>query len=124
MDTEQKKPRKSAWETALKLLAGRDYSASEMLARLARRGYTREEAEETADKLKEYGYVKETGTDREQLCAMAREYLHKKNKTRLTPSVFHSLESFLLRKGFEPDLVREYLTRLAEALNSGSAPEE
>jgi SOS response regulatory protein OraA/RecX len=115
MNSERKKPKHPAWDTALKLLTGRDFSASEMTERLAGRGYEQDEIERTVNKLKEYGYVIETGNDRMKLCEMAREYLLKKNKTELTPGTLRSLEAYLLRKGFDAGLVGEYLQLLADA---------
>lgn len=114
MNSMRKKPKQPAWDTAVKLLTGRDFSASEMTERLIRRGYEQDEIESTVEKLRKYGYVIETGSDRQTLCEMAREYLLKKNKTELTPGTMRSLEAFLLRKGFDTDLVGEYLQRLAE----------
>ena len=114
MNMDKKKPKLPAWDAALKLLAGRDFSASEMIARLARRGYEEDESENVVAKLMQLGYVVETGNDRDKLCEMARDYLVKKNKTEITPSTLRSLEAFLLRKGFDPDLVGEYLRLLAE----------
>ncbi len=107
--------RQSAWNAALKLLSGRDYSRSEMEQRLARRGYSQSEIEETVSKLKRYSYVAETGSDANQLRAMAQEYLKKKHKSARDPRSLRSLEAFLLRKGFTPDLVAEYLQKLSDA---------
>jgi SOS response regulatory protein OraA/RecX len=115
INSRSKKPKQPAWDTAVKLLAGRDFSASEMIDRLTRRGYEQDEIEATVERLKEYGYVAVTGSDRLKLCEMAREYLVKRNKTELTPGTLRSLEAYLLRKGFDADLVGEYLQLLTEA---------
>jgi len=101
----------SAWDAALRLLAGRDYSRSEMEAKLRGRGYPTDEIDAALDKLLSYGYVVETGGDQEALEEMAAAYLAKRGKTLTTPSAYKALERFLLRKGFEPELVREYLVR-------------
>ena len=103
--------RVDAWNAALRLLAGRDYSRSEMEAKLRGRGYPESEIDDTIAKLLNYGYVVETGGDADALEAMAESYLAKRGKTLTTPSAFRALERFLLRKGFEPELVREYLVR-------------
>ena len=114
MNIDKKRPKIPAWDAAVKLLAGRDFSASEMLVRLARRGYEEDEAESTVARLVQLGYVVETGNDRDKLCEMAREYLLKKKKTEITAWSLRSLEAFLLRKGFDAELVMEYLQLLAE----------
>jgi len=106
----------SPLDAALKLLAGRDYSRSEMLAKLRSRGYDEAAISAALDTLEKYNYVKTTGADRAQLAAMAAEYLRKRKGDPASPSAFRALEGFLLRKGFDENLVREYLERLAESL--------
>jgi SOS response regulatory protein OraA/RecX len=101
----------SAWDAALRLLAGRDYSRSEMEAKLRGRGYPELETDAALDKLLSYGYVVKTGSDPDALAAMAESYLAKKGKALNTPGAFRALEAFLLRKGFDAELVREYLLR-------------
>jgi len=107
-------PPRSAWDTALKLLGGRDYSRAEMAATLSQRGFPDAETSETLDKLERYRYIVATGTDRGRLGQMAEDYLRRK-KNPSSPSAFRSLEAFLLRKGFDPVLVAGYLAAMAEA---------
>ncbi len=109
------KTKKTALDTALKLLAGKDYSRSEMKAKLVARGYSENEVFETLDKLQHYNYIVETGKDLSKLEEMAEGYLKKKNKDISNPGAVKALESFLLRKGFEPDFVQEYLLRKMNA---------
>ena len=104
--------KKTAWEIAAKLLAGRDFSRSEMEERLARRGFENEEIQTVIEKLLHYNYIIETGEDINQLALMAEEYLMKKNKSFKNKNALRSLEAFLLRKGFDHNLVTEYLERL------------
>ncbi len=106
------KQKKTPLDVALKLLAGKDYSRSEMKTKLANRDYSEEEIDETLDKLQHYNYIVETGHDLSQMESMANEYLRKKNKDANNPSSIKSLEAFLIRKGFDPELVNEYLERL------------
>ncbi len=85
-----------------------------MEAKLVARGYSEDEVLETLDKLQHYNYIEETGSDASKLEEMAEEYLEKKNKKISDPSAVKALERFLLKKGFEPDLVREFLLRILE----------
>jgi len=102
MNIDKKRPKIPAWDAALKLLAGRDFSASEMLVRLARRGYEEDEAESTVARLVQLGYVVETGNDRDKLCEMAREYLLKKKKTEITAGLCAHSKHFCCGKGLTP----------------------
>jgi len=104
----------SAWDTALKLISGRDYSRAEMAAKLSQRGFPDTEITETLDKLERYRYIVSTGSDLGRLGQMAEEYLRKK-KNPSSPAAFRSLEAFLLRKGFDPALVAGHLAALADA---------
>ena len=106
--------RKSVWDTALNLLAGRDFSRTEMAERLARRGFDEAETAATLDKLERYGYVVNTGADHARLEQMAAQYLAKK-KNPANPAAFRSLEAFLLRKGFDPELVAAHLEHMTAA---------
>ena len=103
--------KKSAIDVAMKLLAGKDYSRSEMEIKLVARDFSDTEILETLDKLQHYNYIVETGNDSSKMEDMAENYLKKKNKTFSNPSAVKSLEAFLLRKGFEQDLVQEFLLR-------------
>lgn len=102
------------------LLAVRDYSRQEMVARLIRRGYSEEESRAAADRLVELGLIKIKGGGREELAAAAKEYLLKKGRE-LKPSTLSSLAAYLVRKGFPEDLIEEYLNEAAEVLR---APEQ
>jgi len=106
------KIKKTALDTALKLLAGKDYSRSEMEAKLVARGYSEDEILAALDKLQHYNYIVETGKDFSKLENMAEEYLSKKNKDISNPSAAKALERFLIKKGFDRDLVQEYLLRI------------
>lgn len=109
------KPRPSALDAALKLLGGKDYSASELAVKLARRGYSDDEIERTLSTLQRYHYVAETGTDAAQLEYMSHAWLSKR-RGGITPGALRGLEQFLLKKGFDPELVRTHLEFLAERL--------
>lgn len=104
--------RPSAWDAALKLLAGRDYALPEMQAKLAQRGYAQAEVQATLDKLAHYGYIVQTARDQERLAAMADDYLCKKKKPG-SAGALRALEAFLLRKGFDADLVAAHLAARA-----------
>ena len=106
-----KAKKKSAIDAAMKLLAGKDYSRSEMEVKLVAREYSEIEILETLDTLQHYDYIVETGNDVSKMENMAENYLRKKNKTFSNPSAVKALEAFLLRKGFDQDLVQEYLLR-------------
>jgi len=108
--------RPPAFDAAVKLLAGRDYAQPEMQAKLAQRGYAPDEINATLEKLVRYSYIVQTANDQERLAAMATAYLQKKKNPR-SPSALHALEAFLLRKGFDPDLVNAHLSARATALN-------
>lgn len=112
------KPRPSALDAALTLLGGKDYSATELAAKLAHRGYSDDEIERALSTLQRYHYVAETGTDAAQLERMSSAWLAKRRRG-ITPSVLRGLEAFLLKKGFDTDLVRAHLERLAEHLAAG-----
>ena len=112
MDAMKPKTVKTAWETALKLLGGRDYSRPEMAAKLAQRGFEEAEVADALAKLEHYGYIVATGTDAGRLEHMATQYLAKK-KNPTSVGALHSLEAFLLRKGFEPELVATHLEHVA-----------
>ena len=106
----------SAIDVAMKLLAGKDYSRSEMEVKLVARDYSETEILETLDKLQRYDYIVETGNDSSKMEDMADNYLRKKNKTFSNPSAVKALEAFLLRKGFEQDLVQEFLLRKMDVI--------
>lgn len=109
----------SALDAALKLLEQKDYSAAELRGKLTPRGYGDEEIEEALDVLERYGYVVQTGRDVEQLEKMSAEWLRKRSG-RMTAGVLRGLEAFLLKKGFEGDLVSAHLQRLADEVTEGS----
>jgi SOS response regulatory protein OraA/RecX len=104
--------RPSAWDAALKLLAGRDYALPEMQAKLAQRGYDQDEVQAALGKLARYGYVVATANDQARLEAMAAEYLRKK-KNPHSAGALRALEAFLLRKGFDEELVAAHLAARA-----------
>jgi len=108
---------KSALEVAVKLLAGRDFSKSEMEERLARRGFDEIDIKSAIQKLLNLNYIAETGNDREKLCEMAKEYLRKKGVNNIEKKHLCSLEAFLIRKGFNIELVQEYLIDLNEEIS-------
>ena len=114
-------PNKDAVKLAAELLGKRDFSAKEMEERLVRRGYSLEESRAAVTRLIELGLLKISSGSREALLAAAREYLLKKGKA-LTPSSLRALGAYLARKGFEEELIEEYLTEAAAQL--GAAPEE
>ena len=70
--------RPSAFDAALKLLTGRDYSQPEMQAKLAQRQYEPDEIAAALENLARYGYIQQTGADRAQLERMATAYLTKR----------------------------------------------
>ena len=109
--------KKSAWEVALKLLAGRDFSRAEMEARLVRRGFDEQEIQQAVQKLLKYNYIVETGGNKEKLREMAENYLEKKNVDVIEKKRLRSLENFLLRKGFDTDLVNEFLEKLSDEID-------
>jgi len=118
-----KKPshsKKSAWDVALKLLAGRDFSRSEMEIRLAKRGFDEPEIQETIDKLLKYNYVVETGNDIVKLKEMANDYFAKKKVDAIEKKHLRSLEAFLVRKGFNVELVNEFLEILSENIENNN----
>ena len=47
----------TAFQEALKLLTGRDYSEAELRSRLSRHGYAAEEIDDAVARCKEYGYL-------------------------------------------------------------------
>ena len=108
-------PNKDAVRLGAELLAVRDYSEKEMAERLMRRGYSPEESRAAASRLVELGLIKISGSDREALKSAAREYLLKKGKV-LKPSTLSSLAAYLVRKGFDEDLIEEYLSEAAEVM--------
>ena len=105
------KSKKTAIDAAMKLLAGKDYSRSEMEEKLVAREYSETEILETLDKLQHYNYIVETGDNASMMEVMAEEYLRKKNKDFSNPGAVKALERFLAKKGFDQDLVQEYLLR-------------
>lgn len=109
-------PNKSAWEIALKLLGGRDFSKSEMEERLTRRGFDEIDIQQAVQKLLKYDYITETGNDEKKLREMVEEYIRKKGAKNIEKKHLRSLESFLIRKGFNIDLVQQYLEELNEEL--------
>lgn len=107
---------KSAWEVALTLLAGRDFSRSEMEERLARRDFDEIDIQQAVQKLLKYDYIAETGNDEKKLREMVEEYIRKKGAKNIEKKHLRSLESFLIRKGFNIDIVQQYLEDLNEEL--------
>jgi len=67
------KPSKQAFDEALKILARRDMSSSALLEKLTAKGFSREEAEEAAEKLRKKGYLDDSKLAGRQ----ARLYLEK-----------------------------------------------
>ena len=108
---------KSALDVALKLLGGRDFSKSEMEERLLRRGFAEIDIESAVQKLLKHNYIADTGNNRKKLCEMAGEYLRKKGVENIEKKHLKSLESFLIRKGFNSELVQEYLVDLNDILS-------
>lgn len=99
---------------AARLLAIRDYSRSELEAKLAEREYTADVIDKVISLLKEYSYIYETGRNKDTLAKMADAYLaRKKNPT--STWAYNSLEKYLCKKGFDHDCVREYIIKRAEA---------
>ena len=86
-----------------------------MAAKLAQRGFEEAEVEDALGKLEHYGYIVATGSDADRLGQMARQYLAKK-KDPSSAGALRSLEAFLLRKGFEPELVATHLEQVAAAI--------
>lgn len=111
------RPDKDAVRLGAELLAMRDYSEKEMTERLTRRGYSPEESRAASARLVELGLIKIAGNDREALRNAAREYLLKKGKE-LKPSTLSSLAAYLVRKGFDEELIEEYLCEAAEVIRS------
>jgi len=108
--------KKTALEIAVSLLAKRDFSKSEMEARLTRRGFDEADIQTAVQKLLDRGYIVETGNDIQKLREMAESYLSKKNVEVIEKKHLRSLESFLLRKGFDSELVREFLVNLNDGI--------
>ena len=111
------RPDKDAVRLGAELLAMRDYSEKEMAERLTRRGYSAEESRAAAARLVELGLIKISGGDREALRSAAREYLLKSGKA-LKPSTLSSLAAYLVRKGFDEELIEEYLSEAAEVMRN------
>ena len=107
---------KSALEVAIKLLAGRDFSRNEMEKRLARRGFDEIDIQQTIQKLLKSDYIVETEDNEKKLREMAKEYIGKKGSKNIEKKHLRSLEAFLIRKGFNTDLVQQYLEDLNEEL--------
>jgi len=105
--------RTTALDAALRLLAGKDYSRPELQAKLARRQYDSHEIEQALATLERYGYATRTGNDRAQLERMAQTYLAKRAPQALATTA-RALEAFLLKKGFDPDLVAAYVREYCE----------
>ncbi len=101
-----------ALDAALKLLEGKDYARAELAAKLIRRGYADDEIERALATLQRYDYVAETGTDAEALARMSAAWLAKR-RGGVTPGALRGLETHLLKKGFDADLVRAHLETLA-----------
>ena len=108
---------KDAVRLGAELLAVREYSEKEMAERLMRRGYSPEESRASSFRLVELGLIKISGNDREALRSAAREYLLKKGKA-LKPSTLSSLAAYLVRKGFDEELIEEYLSEAAEVMRN------
>ncbi len=98
------------------MLAGRDFSRAEMEARLARRGFDTQEIQQAVLKLLKYNYIVETGNDKNALREMAENYLEKKNISKIEKKHLRALEAFLVRKGFDDNLVNEFLENLLDNL--------
>jgi SOS response regulatory protein OraA/RecX len=99
---------------AARLLSMRDYARSELEAKLTEREYTSEVIQKVIALLKEYGYIYETGRNKDTLATMAGAYLAKK-KNPTSAWAYNSLEKYLSKKGFDHDCVREYIITRAEA---------
>lgn len=108
----------SALDAALKLLEQKDYSAAELRGKLTSQGYGDEEIEKALSVLERYGYVVQTGRDVEQLEKMSAEWLRKRSG-RMTAGVLRGLEAYLLKKGFEEDLVTAHLQKIADEVTEG-----
>mgnify|MGYP000083851922 CR=1 FL=1 len=106
----------AALDAALKLLAGKDYSAAELADKLTSRGYPQDEIDRVLTILRHYHCVADTGRNTAQLEQMSAAWLAKRRRG-LTPSALRGLEAHLLKKGFDPDLVRAHLEDLASQLN-------
>ena len=107
--------------TAIKLLAGRDYSRAELAAKLQQRKFSSDEITACLDALVRRGFIAETGADRQALAAMAAVYLRKHQRTKTLAGRLHGLEAFLLRKGFDEHLVQQYLETAQDALSAGKS---
>jgi SOS response regulatory protein OraA/RecX len=105
--------RASALDAALRLLAGKDYSRPELLAKLAQRRYAPAEIEQALATLERYGYTMSTGDDRGQLERLASAYLARRASGRLA-TIARALEAYLLKKGFDTDLVEAYVREFCE----------
>lgn len=110
-------PKTAALDAALKLLGGKDYSKAELASKLARRGYEDDEIERALATLQHYHYVADTGADAAQLEQMSAAWLAKR-RGGVTRGALRGLEAHLLKKGFDPELVRAHLEHLAERLSA------
>lgn len=92
--------RRRAFNKAVDLLATREHSRREIVTKLTQRGYEKEIAEETAEKLIEYGYL----SDERYARLYARELKEKKKYGN------GRIKQELFRKGIDRDIIENILS--------------
>lgn len=95
--------RRRAFNKGVELLAMREHSRREIVAKLTQKGY-REVAEETADRLSEYGYL----SDERFASLYAKELKEKKKLGK------GRIKQELLRKGIDRDIIENVLDDMEE----------
>lgn len=96
--------RRRAFNKAVELLAMREHSRREIIIKLIQRGYDKAIAEETADRLSEYGYLSDERFAR--LYAAELKERKKLGKVRIKQE--------LLRKGIDRDVIENVLSETEE----------
>jgi len=103
------------WKAAIKLLSMKDYSKSELKNKLLKK-FVEGDINSVLNKLESMKYIVDTGTDLERMKKMAQEYIAvKKDAVGKLPSL-KSLGSYLLKKGFEPELIESFLMNNQEEI--------
>lgn len=96
--------KRRAFNKGLDLLATREHSRREIIDKLTQRGYDRELAAETADRLSEYGYL----SDERFASLFARELKERKKLGKVR------IRQELLRKGIDRDIIENVLSETEE----------
>lgn len=96
--------KRRAFNKAVELLACREHCRREIVRKLTERGYSRETAEETADKLSEYGYL-----DDERFARLYAKELKERKKYGAA-----RIKQELMRKGIERDTVETVMCDIGD----------